>query len=154
MTLLPIAVCALIIDMEGKALLISRRNHPDQWGMPGGKADEGEDPRSAVIREVWEETGLQMEYGKLEQIYRTICPGEVDYDCITYFYDLPGPDLSTMTAEKGLHLKYDDFDTAMDLNQSPFAMYNKGVYIAFANRLLKMFSGEYEEYLRTHPESK
>jgi len=29
--------------------------------MPGGKADEGEDPRSAAIRETWEETGLHVE---------------------------------------------------------------------------------------------
>lgn len=146
MKLLPIAVCALIINMEGEALLVSRRKNPDQWGMPGGKVDEGEDPRSAVIREVWEETSYQMEYGKLEQIYRSICFGEVDYDCITYFYDMPGPSLESLTPEAGLHLQYASSSVAMDMNQSPFAMYNRGVCMAFATRLLTMFKGEHDVY--------
>ena len=29
------------------------------WAFPGGKLDPGEHPRAAVVRELWEETGLQ-----------------------------------------------------------------------------------------------
>lgn len=36
-----------------------------RWGMPGGGLDEGEDPRAAVLREVYEETGQQVELGPL-----------------------------------------------------------------------------------------
>jgi len=35
-----------------------QRFHP--WGLPGGSLEYGEHPEAAVIREVWEETGLNV----------------------------------------------------------------------------------------------
>lgn len=35
----------------------------EQWTLPGGGIDFGEDPRAAVVREVYEETGLDVEVG-------------------------------------------------------------------------------------------
>ena len=49
-----------LVIKDGKALLIF---HPyiKQWFQPGGHIDNGEDPIQAVIREVFEETGLVCE---------------------------------------------------------------------------------------------
>ncbi|QDO87950.1 NUDIX domain-containing protein [Ornithinimicrobium ciconiae] len=33
----------------------------DVWGLPGGGVDPGEDPAAAAVREVWEETGQQVQ---------------------------------------------------------------------------------------------
>lgn len=35
------------------------------WGLPGGGIDHGEHPREAVVREVYEETGLHIEPGSI-----------------------------------------------------------------------------------------
>ena len=53
----------IIINDNGKILLLLRSTgwKTGYWGPPGGIADEGESPKDAVIREVFEETGLTIE---------------------------------------------------------------------------------------------
>jgi mutator protein MutT len=54
--LLP-GVAAAIHDETGR-LLMQRRADGGAWGLPGGAVDPGEAPAQAIVREVWEETGL------------------------------------------------------------------------------------------------
>lgn len=46
---------------NGAFLLLKRKNPPLIWTPPGGRLDPNEDPRSGVLREIEEETGLQVE---------------------------------------------------------------------------------------------
>ena len=39
------------------------------WTLPGGGLDHGEDPRDAVVREVHEETGLDVQVGETARVY-------------------------------------------------------------------------------------
>ena len=50
-------VAAFIRDDKGQVLL-QRRTDNGQWTLPGGVIEPGEEPADAVVREVWEETGL------------------------------------------------------------------------------------------------
>ena len=43
-----------------KLLAVSRKTDPNDLGLPGGKGEAGEDPLDAVVREVEEETGLEI----------------------------------------------------------------------------------------------
>ncbi|MDP1835288.1 MAG: NUDIX hydrolase [Chlamydiales bacterium] len=50
----------IILDSERKSVLLVQRKDVPVWVLPGGGIDPGETPEQAVIREVEEETGLQV----------------------------------------------------------------------------------------------
>ncbi len=58
-------VAGLIIE-NGKLLVCQRTRHqtmPLKWEFPGGKIEEGEQPRDALRRELEEELGIQAKIG-------------------------------------------------------------------------------------------
>ncbi len=59
---------AIIFDEKGRVLLGHRRDM-DLWNLPGGRMEPGEAPDEAIIREVQEETGLEVRAGKLVGVY-------------------------------------------------------------------------------------
>jgi 8-oxo-dGTP diphosphatase len=60
-------VGAVIKDDEGRLLLIKRGHEPAAglWSLPGGRIEPGETDLEALIREIAEETGLEIEAGRL-----------------------------------------------------------------------------------------
>lgn len=57
-------VVAALIVREGKILVCQRTRHqtmPLKWEFPGGKIEEGEQPRDALVRELEEELGINAE---------------------------------------------------------------------------------------------
>jgi len=61
-----VGVGAVIVDGAGRVLLVKRRFEPlaGQWSLPGGAVDVGETLAACVIREMREETGLDVEVGR------------------------------------------------------------------------------------------
>ncbi len=60
-----------IIKKENKILLIKRKNNPfkNSWALPGGYIEYNEKTEEAVIREIFEETGLETDVVKLIGVY-------------------------------------------------------------------------------------
>ncbi len=70
-----IVTAALTIE-QGKLLVAQRKknsSHGLLWEFPGGKVEEGEDPRGALRRELKEELDVEVEVGGL-------------FDAVFYFY--------------------------------------------------------------------
>ncbi|MGW4064808.1 NUDIX hydrolase [Amycolatopsis sp. NPDC004747] len=76
-------VGGIAFDPYGRLLLIRRRNDPGsgQWSLPGGRVEPGETDEKAVVRELREETGLDVIPGTLIGSVRR-GPYEIfDYAC-------------------------------------------------------------------------
>ncbi len=75
-----IGVFAIICDAGNRVLLCHRRDF-DAWNLPGGRVESGELPPEALIREVREETGLEVAIERLVGVY-----GKVDRDELVFAF--------------------------------------------------------------------
>jgi len=62
------AASAVVADAEGR-ILLGRRRDNQLWTIPGGAMDPGETITQAAVREVKEETGIEVEVVSLVGIY-------------------------------------------------------------------------------------
>lgn len=125
----PFAVCALIL-VGDKILGVSRKDNFTQFGLPGGKIEEGELSNETLIREVFEETGL------IIMNYKHFYENVDDHNnlTVTYICDvIGGIDENTKfnTKEKGV-VKLCDWDLLLE---GPFSKYNYEVKNHLEKRL-------------------
>lgn len=59
------AVAAMIFDEQGRILLFKHTYRKFEWGIPAGGLEHREQPENAIVREFYEETGMQIEVQKL-----------------------------------------------------------------------------------------
>ncbi len=71
-----LGVGALIFD-DGRVLLIQRGQSPlaGYWSLPGGGVEAGERLEDAIIREVKEETGLDVATDSIATVFERVMPG-------------------------------------------------------------------------------
>jgi 8-oxo-dGTP pyrophosphatase MutT (NUDIX family) len=64
-----VKVVGCYMEINGEILLLQRnyeKLNGDKWGLPAGKVDVGESEEEAVVREIFEETGINLKNVLLE----------------------------------------------------------------------------------------
>ncbi|WP_069808315.1 NUDIX hydrolase [Vulcanisaeta thermophila] len=69
-----VGVGAVVVYEGNRILLIKRGSEPNagKWSIPGGMVEAGENPEEAVLRELYEETGVRGRVTGLFGIYQYI----------------------------------------------------------------------------------
>jgi 8-oxo-dGTP diphosphatase len=70
----PIVGVGAVILLDGRVVLVRRARPPmeGQWTLPGGTVELGETLEAALVREMREETGLDVEVGPLLEVFDRI----------------------------------------------------------------------------------
>lgn len=121
---LPSAVCVVILR-DDCVLAVSRRNDHSKFGFPGGKLKEGESPEEGAVRELCEETGLQVEAHRLEHLYAGFVSGK-----LVHTFLAPDPGQPVVQSPEGV-VAWVGWHT---LTTGPFASYNAEVKCALGER--------------------
>ncbi len=109
-------VCILNQDNE---VLLQKRGDKNKWGFPGGALEIGESIEECAIREVKEETGLDVEIEYLIGVYSLYFdkyPNGDEAQCITHFFK-GSPIGGTLMIDQSetLELKYFKFNECPSL---------------------------------------
>jgi len=77
-----IGIFGIITNGEDEVLLVHRKDY-DLWNLPGGGLEAAEAPWDGVVREVKEETGLDVEVSKLLGVYSKAHKNEIvfSFEC-------------------------------------------------------------------------
>mgnify|MGYP001493187621 CR=1 FL=1 len=139
---LPLAVCCVVYNPENpeQILLVSRKDDPNSFGLPGGKVDPGETPLEAAVREVEEETGIVVELHRVP-VYETRCPGHAPppegQDYYAFAFLAKGFKGTPHSVEAGV-VKWGTWEDQFGGN---FERYNQGVRRALAKQQRLHYSG-------------
>jgi 8-oxo-dGTP pyrophosphatase MutT (NUDIX family) len=77
----PVSVKGVAVQ-AGRVLLV--KNERDEWELPGGKLEPGEDPRACVAREIGEEAGWQVSTGPILDCWQYHIGAGQDVVIVTY----------------------------------------------------------------------
>lgn len=104
-----VEVAAIYVNVNGKILLLQLANHKNEkgsWGVPAGKLEAHEEPLHAAKRELFEETGINIEsdnaFQSLGALY--IRKPELDYVYHLFGIRLDATPSLTLSDEHCLHV--------------------------------------------------
>lgn len=113
-------VGAVVHDRAGRLLLVQRGHDPHRgrWSLPGGRIEAGETSEQAVVREVREETGLDVLPGAA--VGRVTIPGDgVVFDVVDLLCELLDADADPVPGDDAAAVLFADAATLAGLPCTP-----------------------------------
>ena len=92
----PVSVKGVLVR-DGRVLLL--KNEREEWELPGGKLELGEEPSACVAREITEETGLSVTTGPILDAWQYHIREGRDVLIVTYGCHLRGNQPPTISDE-------------------------------------------------------
>jgi 8-oxo-dGTP pyrophosphatase MutT (NUDIX family) len=101
-------VVSCYLEHDGEILILHRHDHKPEgntWGLPAGKIDKDENEFDAVTREIFEETGLEIDPGELEYLEKlyVVYP---TYQFIFHMFKLPLEERPRIKISDSEHKEY------------------------------------------------
>lgn len=128
-----VAVSALVRDSAGRILMIHRTDN-DKYSIPGGGQEVGETVAQAVVREVKEETGIDVEVTQLVGVFSDPAHviaydnGEVRQEYSICFRAKPiSGDLRTSSESKEVAWVEPERLSSLDIHPSIITRINRGL---------------------------
>lgn len=118
----PIPAVGVAVVRDGDLLLVRRGRGANAglWAIPGGKVEYGESMRAAAIREVREETGIDVELGEVIWVGDALGPGDPPawhYTLVDYFGRMIGGVLQA--ADDAREVAWIPLKSALELPLTP-----------------------------------
>jgi ADP-ribose pyrophosphatase YjhB (NUDIX family) len=86
----PVVGVGGVVVQDGRAVLVKRAHEPrkGEWSLPGGTVELGETLIEAVMREIKEETGLDVEVGDIVEVFDRVhrLEGRIQYHFVIVDY--------------------------------------------------------------------
>jgi len=131
----PISVKGIVLE-DGKVWL--RKNARNEWELPGGKLDKGEQPEQTVVRELKEELGFGVEVVDIVNAHLYIIGQSVDERkgvlVVSYLCKLVSKNGNFETKSEGGNSKFNKFSSTQVKNLNMPHFYKNA--IAKARRLI------------------
>ena len=109
----------VLINKNSNGFLMCTRRNSEKINFPGGKIELNETPIEAIIREVFEETGVIFEQKDLTYVEETIING---YLCSIFYSEKE--DINPIQNEEGIIPFFKTLEDALS-EQSEFLEFNK-----------------------------
>lgn len=106
-----------IIQEEGRILLVqeAKPQNRDLWNLPGGHLEEAETLQEGAVREVFEETGLNIVLEGLVGVYTSLCPG---YQAFRFVFSAPCPGGNAFAGDDILTVRWATPEEALALSDA------------------------------------
>jgi 8-oxo-dGTP diphosphatase len=114
-------VGAVVQDAAGRLLLIQRGHDPHRgrWTLPGGWVEPGETPEQAVVREIKEETGLDVHVGAVAGRVRVPAGVDIEYDVVDFVCTPLDPDAMPAAGDDAADVRFVDAAALAALTCTP-----------------------------------